>query len=176
MATRQAPARLTQQELRARGARATGTLREALGTPSHLADTTILGTALAEIAAEESRRNPGFARAVRDRYDEIASLRGGPATNATRPSRLPLQELIPIGNPPPGYVTDPIHAPEVSLLIRIYGRAQLGRALHDYTVDALKEVAARYEARHPGTKPANRGRRDALIAYIVDQHDRAQGG
>jgi len=31
----------------------------------------------------------------------------------------------------------------------------------------LKETAGEIEQRPPGTKPANRGRTDAVIAYIV---------
>ncbi len=167
MATRQATARMTQQELRERGAHATGKLREAVGLPSNLTDTAILGTALAEIATEESRRNPGFAKAVRSRYDEIVSLRGA-TQGTTRPAKEPLPELVPIGNIP-GYQSDPFSPPKPDVLIRIYGRAQLARALHDYTVEALKETAAQYEAKYPGTKPTNRGQRAPLIAYIVKQ-------
>ena len=51
--------------------------------------------------------------------------------------------------------------------MQVYGKHQLERALQEYSHDRLKQTALQIEARNPGTKPANRGRRDSIIAYIV---------
>jgi hypothetical protein len=61
----------------------------------------------------------------------------------------------------------PTPPPDPKTLMYVYGDDKLGRALQDYTLDMLKQTAANIEARHPGTKPANRSRKDAVIAYIV---------
>jgi len=37
-----------------------------------------------------------------------------------------------------------------------------------YNVSMLKRTVAVIEQQYPGTKPANRGRKDALIAYIME--------
>lgn len=152
--------------LRQRGAEATRALRTALNLPPDISDNTILSTALAEIAAEEVQCNPGFARNVRSRYDELIATHGRPVTRKAPAQALP--PLVPIGHVP-GYHVDPFNAPDPHFLVRLYGHDQLARALYDYTVDMLKETAAQLEREHPGTKPDNRGRRDALIAYIVEQ-------
>lgn len=168
--------RLTQQALRERGATATADLRATLQISALSLDTAILGTALAEIAADECRRNPAFAHAIRARYDEITTLRSSKA-GGSKPtgSRAQASELVPIGNIP-GWQADPFSPPNPHALTQVYGRPQLARALDDYTVEALKQAAAEYEARFPGTKPTNRGQRAPLIAYIVAQYDREQAG
>ncbi len=172
--TREVPrtTRMTQQALRERGAAAIENLGATLQLPETALDSTILATALAEIAADECRRNSEFARAVRTRYDEIAALRSaGAGGSRARGSRIPVSELVPIGNIP-GWQSDPFSPPNPHILIQVYGRAQLARALDEYTVEALKQTAATYEAKFPGTKPTNRGQRAPLIAYIVAQYDR----
>lgn len=171
MATRQRTAQTTQtarQILQQRGADATRTLREVLDLPSDLSDLSVLSTALAEVAAEEGRRNPQFARVVRSRYEELMELRGRPAKRATRPAKEPLPPLVPIGRVP-GTVFDPMAPPDPHLITQVYGRHQLARALQDYSAEMLKRAAAELEVRHPDTKPANRSRKEALIAYIVEQ-------
>lgn len=168
--------RITQQALRKRGATATGKLGETLHLPVAVLDEMVLGTALAEVAIDECRRNPAFAHAVRAHYDEIAALRsGGTGGSRARGSRMPASELVPIGNIP-GWQSDPFSPPNPQVLIRVYGRAQLARALDEYTVEALKQTAAAYEVKFPGTKPTNRGHRAPIIAYIVAHYDREQTG
>jgi hypothetical protein len=107
-----------------------------------------------------------------------APMSGGRARSAQGErigaTKAPLAELVPIGNMPAGYRTDPFSSPIPDHLVRVFGRPQLARALHEYTVAALKETADQYQARHPGTKPTNRGRRDALTAYIIGQYDQEQ--
>src|SRR5690348_307959 len=70
--------------LRERGAEATQNLREAMRLPYNTGDTGILGTALAEAAAEEGRHNPRFASEVRRIYAELLDQQR-PA--AARPAR-----------------------------------------------------------------------------------------
>jgi hypothetical protein len=161
---RSGTAQVPRASLRERGAEATRALREALHLPHDLSDSTILGTALAEIAAQEAQRNPSFAREVRSRYDELIVQRGRPAT---RTAQEELPPLVPIGHVP-GMRIDPSAPPNPRELSIIYGHHQLARALQDYSLDSLKRAADIVQQRHPGTKPANRGRKDAVIAYIVE--------
>lgn len=169
MAVQQKPARLTQYGLRSRGASAATKLREVLAPPFAMDDIVVLGIALAEIAAEEAKHNSAFRTAIQSRYAEIKKLRAGGTIRTGNKPKGSLPELVPVGNVP-GFRSDPFSPPNPDNLVRVFGRPQLARALHDYTVEALKETAAQYEARHPGTKPTNRGRRDSLIAYIVQQY------
>jgi hypothetical protein len=151
-------------------------LGEVLHLTDDALDSKLLGTALAEIVAEESRRNSPFAQAVRQRYQELVTLRGS-VKGRRRTKQEPLPPLIPrpetFGNVP-HYRLDPYAPPNLQNIILVYGRHQLARALYDYSVDALKRAATMYEAKHPGTKPTNRGQRDPLIAYVVEQYDREQ--
>lgn len=153
--------------MRQRSVDATRALREALNLPPNMSDTHVL-TALAEAAAEETRRNPQFAETVRSRAHEIAAQTASTAKPVRSAKSAPLPPLVPIRRIP-DYHADPFNAPDPHFLVRLYGHDQLARALYDYTVDMLKETAAQLEREHPGTKPDNRGRRDALIAYIVEQ-------
>lgn len=162
------PAQTVNQRLKDRGAEATRYLRDALHLAPDLNDLSILSTAVAEEAALECGRNSQFATGVRQRYDEMMALR----TKTRKPVRIKpeLPPLVPVGHMQPGehIAIDPFAPPDPGFLTRVYGRAQLGRALVDYTLDMLKQTAAQVEANNPGTKPANRGRKDALIAYIVE--------
>src|SRR5262245_18009758 len=94
MRTRQATAQSARQTLQQRGSEATRDLREALRLPGMPSDTTILGTALAEAAAREARRNPQFAEDVRRGYQELAGLRGDGARRA--PIKAEAEPLVPI--------------------------------------------------------------------------------
>lgn len=168
VATRQATTHITQQELRERGAQATSQLRDVLGLSGNPSDITILSTALAEIAAEEGRRNAGFATAVRRRYDEIVSLRGSlTKRNSAAKAQENLEPLKPIRRFERPLSINPFGPVNARYLSQLYGYDKLPRALQPYTRDRLKATAAVIESEHPGTKPTNRGTKDALIAYIV---------
>lgn len=170
MSTRQATAQTTKQMLQQRGAEATRDLRAALQLPSGLNDTAILGTALAEAAVREIRRNPQFASDVRRSYEELVQAGGGRASRSRAGGQSKEQDLpplVPIRTGEAFRPPDPFAPPDPAFLIYVYGKAQLGRALHEYTVDMLKLTAAKIEREHPGTKPTNRGQRAALIDYIV---------
>lgn len=168
--TRSRPKQTARQILQQRSVDATKELRDAFNLPFALGDATILGTALAEIAAEEGRRNPRFASAVRERYNELVTFQA-PAQRASRQTQDELPPLKVVGHLEPGerLVFDPFEPPDPKFLTRVYGRDQLARALQDYTLAMLKETASRLEQRHPGTRPSNRSRKDAVIAYIVEQ-------
>lgn len=125
-----------------------------------LADLKRLAAALAEAAAEEAIHNRAFAERVRALYAEV------PGSGKAHP----LQEapLVPIrqGDWRP---YDPGEALDPYFLLDLYGDHQLAQALNRYTLVKLKEASAAVEARNPGTKPANRGQKAAIIAYIVEK-------
>jgi len=166
MQTRQGTAHEARDTLQQRGAQATRNLRVAMQMPTHPKDEGILGIALAEVAAGEGRRNPQFASDVRQRYDELIDLRNRAARRASQHAQE-LPPLEPIRRDLPYRKADPFAPPNPEYLIQVYGKGQLARALHDYTVDQLKRTAKEIEHTHPGTKPTNRGQRASLIAYIV---------
>lgn len=159
-------AKATRPNLRQRGIEATRNLRDAMALPTNIGDSTVLGTVLAEVAAEEGRRNQRFAEEVRRRYEEAMATHK-PAPSGSRQSKE-LPPLVPIRRIEGAHKLDPFLPPDPAYLVRLYGRNQLERALQDYTVESLKQTAAQVEQQHPGTKPANRGRRDALMAYILE--------
>jgi len=161
---RQTPAQLFKQ----RGIEATRNLRDALNLPTDLGDAAALGTALAEVAAEESRRNSRFADAVKQRYDEVMRLRAPVPKNGTRKQELP--PLVPLERSQYSkrVVVDPFAPPDPHEIIDVYGYHQLGRALQDYTLDMLKQTAAKVQDEHPGTKPRSKSSKAAVIDYIVE--------
>jgi len=163
-ADRSAPAS-ARPSLREQGIEATRRLREALGLPADVNDAALLGTAVARAAASEARRNPRFAREVRRHYDDLQAHRGTTGTSGARHAR-PLEPLVALRHT--GAEVDPYAAPDPRALTYVYGADKLGRALQDYSIDKLRQAAAEVERTCPGTRPASRGRRDALIAYIVE--------
>lgn len=164
MQTRQAPTQTARQTLQQRGAEATRELREALRLPANPSDTSILGTALARAAAREIRRNAAFASDVRREYDELTALRGGGRkSNSGKPVMEPLVPLRYLDV----RTLDPLAPPNPKDLIYVYGQDKLGRALHEYTLDMLKQTADGIQAAHPGTKPKSRASKQSVIDYIV---------
>jgi hypothetical protein len=152
------------QVLRERAAKATQDLRDALRLPSDLSDATILGTALAEAAAQEIRRNAAFGQEVRRLYNDISQSRK-PAGGAGARPKVPSEPLVALRHT--GAHIDPLAPPNPKTLIYVYGEDKLPRALQDFGMDLLKEAADNIQREHPGTKPASRTRKSALIEYIV---------
>jgi len=152
------------QVLRERAAKATQDLRDALRLPSDLSDATVLGTALSEAAAREIRRNAGFGQEVRRLYDEISQARTPTGGDGAR-RKVPSEPLIALRHT--GGRIDPFAPPDPKTLIYVYGEDKLGQALRTYTMDLLKEAADNIQREHPGTRPASRTRKDALVDYIV---------
>jgi hypothetical protein len=164
MQTRQQAVATAREVLQQRGAAATRSLRDALHLPTNLSDTTLLGTAVAEAAAAESRRNPQFAAEVHRRYEELIGLKGGAAKRAAKGAE-PLEPLVALRHT--GKTVDPYAPPDPTELMYVYGNNKLWRALQDYTLDMLKQTSAKIEAAHPGTKPRNKSVKQSVIDYIV---------
>lgn len=169
------PTTQTHTTFKTRSAEATRSLHDSLHLPSEMNDPAVLSTALAEVVADENRRspNPRFALAVRQRYSELLLARS--ATTRSSKSKESLPPLVPLERPAGQYATrirlDPFAPPDPAAIVRVYGRAQLERALQDYMLDSLKETAALIEREHPGTKPTNRGQKQSVIDYIVKYSD-----
>jgi hypothetical protein len=157
MSTTLRGAALTVQQ---RGVAATSRLREALG----LDNIKVLSVALAEVAADEVSRNPGFAHQVRMAYQELAALKPSRLAQTRRADDV---ELVPIVNPET-LKRDPFGPLDPYYLHQLYGGRQLRAALGRYPPVSLKEACALVEQRNPGTKPKNRGRIDDVIDYIVE--------
>lgn len=150
---------------RKRADNATSMVRQALALPVRPGDANAFVAALAEIAAEESKRNRRFADAIRNRYDELMHEQST-ALKSKKTSKADLPPLVPIRRID-GYQADPFSPPDTRFLAQLYGETQLPRALHDYTLDMLKEAALKVQANHPGTKPTSRANKAAVIAYLV---------
>jgi hypothetical protein len=153
------------QILRERAARATQDLRDALHLPTDLSDANILGAALAEAATREIRRNAAFGNEVRRLYDEISQARK-PVGGAGTRRKVPSEPLVALRHT--GAHIDPFAPPDPKTLMYVYGEDKLGRALENYTMDLLKEAADNIQREHPGTKPASKTKKSALIDYIVE--------
>lgn len=114
------------------------------------------------------RYSANFSPATSTRKTTSRAARARPTSRATSRSKADtLPPLVPIHTDAPLAPSDPYSPPDPARLIRTYGAPQLARALQEYSVDSLKQTAAKIEADHRGTKPMNRGQRNALIDYIV---------
>ena len=128
-------AQATRPSLRQRGVDATRNLRNALDLPANVGDSTVLGAVLAEVAAEEGRRNPRFATEVRRRYEEAMATHKPAQTGSRQTKELP--PLVPIRRIEGAHKLDPFLPPDPAYFVRLYGKNQLERALQGYTVDSL---------------------------------------
>src|SRR5258707_14269330 len=163
--TRMRAATTTPLSLKQRGEKATLILRQTLNLPATDADATVFGTALAEIASKESIRNARFANAVRERYQALLVQKPVKKSSSTG-AKGELPPLVPIRRIE-GYRADPFNPPDPRFLTQLYGNQQLDRALQDYTLEMLKETAAKVQREHPGTKPTSMARKQAVTDYIV---------
>ena len=81
------------------------------------------------------------------------------------PFVIPDDGLVPLkrveNNLSLGAAVDPYYLHE------LYGPQQLPKALQRYHLSQLLEAAAIVQSKHPGTKPANKSKKAAVIAYIV---------
>jgi hypothetical protein len=159
---RSSSAQTARQALKQRGVAATQHLRDVLSLSSESIDAGILGTALAEAAAREIRRNPQFGREVSQLYRDMMQTQARPAP----PRKQQVERLVAIRHT--GRVPDPFAPPDPKELMYVYGDDKLARALQDYTVDKLKQAADIVQQTHPGTRPASRAKKSALIDYIVE--------
>jgi hypothetical protein len=114
-----------------------------------------------EVGAREIARNPQFGREVRQVYDELMQMQARPAPRTT--NLEPLEAIRHTGKN-----IDPYGPPNPQDLIYAYGEDKLGRALQDYTMDRLKMAVETIQREYPGTKPASKTKKSALIDYIVE--------
>lgn len=150
---------LTVQE---RSVEATRRLREAVGGD----DLKLLATALAEAAVEEMQHNAALTLRVRDKYEQLSALKGAGRSTRTH-ARLPAARPTPIASA--GDIRIDPHAPlDPYILLKLYGPSQLKAALDGYSMNKLKEAATLVQQRHPGTRPRDKRRADAVIDYIVE--------
>jgi hypothetical protein len=161
---RSRPAQTARQALKQRGVEATQHLRDVLGLASESIDAGVLGTALAEAAAREIRRNSQFGRDVSHLYKDMMETQVRP-TPPKPPKTKQVEPLVAIRHT--GRNPDPYAPPDPKELMYVYGEDKLARALQDYTVDKLKQTAEIVQQAHPGTRPASKARKSALIEYIV---------
>ncbi|MBF6590990.1 MAG: hypothetical protein IVW57_10750 [Ktedonobacterales bacterium] len=130
------------------------------GAALGLEDERLLAVALLDVAAEEVRRGGEFAARVRAAYATAQAE----TTRAARPDAS--ARLVPIARVSDAEL-DPFAPLDPGYLLRLYGAAQLPRALAHYSHATLKEAAARLAATHPGTGPRSRRGKEDLIAYIA---------
>lgn len=117
--------------------------------------------ALVEAASVELEKSHTFENRVRAFYDALA-----PARPRSRMVTAFDVKLVPIKQID-GREINPAAPLDPYFLYEVYGAEQLPTALSIFPVSKLKEGAAKVEQQNPGTKPSNRGQKQALIDYIV---------
>src|SRR5258708_2731521 len=131
----------------------------------HLTDLKRLAAALAEVAADEVQRNPGFALRLRGLYEDLAPPRKIATGRAAKTAKAPSKALKPIKRIE-GFDIDPSAPLDPYLQLEIYGAVQLEEALRRHTKANLLEAVEIVQDRHPGTAPRGTSK-DALLAYLV---------
>lgn len=146
---------------------ATRRLCEALGVgtlkPKDLKN---LSVALAEAATDELDRHPEFAERVLRIFHDLATASSPKAAGKRSASRSAKPKLEPIGHVDPALL-GPDMPLDPYVLQQLYGDFQLRGALDGRSLKALKQAASIVQQRHPGTDPASRTQKTALIDYIV---------
>jgi len=138
---------------------------ERVAERQHLSDVKRLAAALAELAAEEIERNPGFAVRLRGLYEDLAPPRKATAARGTRSTKASAKTLKPIKQLE-GYDIDPSAPLDPYFQLEVYGAEQLEAALRRHTKSNLLEAVEMVQDRHPGTSPRGTSK-DALLAYII---------
>ena len=97
--------------------------------------------------------------------DKSGKASGTVPRSSKTPFVIPDDGLVPLkrveNNLSLGAAVDPYYLHE------LYGPQQLPKALQRYHLSQLLEAAAIVQSKHPGTKPANKSKKAAVIAYIV---------
>lgn len=126
-----------------------------------------LTTALAEIAADEAKRNTAFAQKILAVFRQLTPVAApaAPRARGRTPSRPIKPKLVPIRSYDPGIFggDKPI---DPYMLLHIYGEHQLRAALEELPPAELKRSVQIVEDRHPGTKPGGRAAKAALVDYV----------
>ncbi len=130
-------------------------------------DVKLAGAVVLESALEELRQNRAFAQRIREAYQMAAKPKKAPTRKpAARPAK-PKVELKPLR-------TDETHQINIAAdvdpyyLYEVFGAEQLPLALGQFSAKKLMDEAVPLvQKRHPGTRPSNQRKQDAIIAYIV---------
>jgi hypothetical protein len=128
-----------------------------------------LNAALMEVAVEELAHNTRFAEQVRQHYEALAPRRPVPTTprGKTTKGTQPVDvELVPLKRLD-SYQVSLIGPIDPYMLYEVYGLHQLALALGQYSLKKLQGASAMVEARNPGTRPAKKTDKAAIIEYIV---------
>ncbi|HUY77839.1 MAG TPA: hypothetical protein VMV29_13795 [Ktedonobacterales bacterium] len=163
---------LTATSVKERSAAATRHLCETLQLDTLAPkDLTYLALALTEVASEEAEHNSEFNRRVRELYEMIAPTKkpAKPRSPSSwqRPTKEELMKpLKAVGTVDPSRIA-PYAPPDPYALLELFGPEQLPRVLFLRTLENLKRAVRIVQARHPGTKPSNMGRKDAIVEYIM---------
>jgi hypothetical protein len=161
----------TSTHTKSRAAVTTTTAARSLASALGLADAGRAGVAALLVAAEEVEQNSHFAARVRAAYDLL------PASKPTRRSTGAGDELVtkilsstltPIRH---------VEGREINLaapldpyfLLEVYGAGQLRQALDLFPLAKLKEGLPAVMERNPGTKPANRSSKGAVVDYMMQK-------
>src|SRR5258708_33847461 len=91
---RAATTRTARPALQQRGVDAARALGETVHLPTNPSDVNVLGTALAEAAAQEAKHNARFASEIRRRYEELLTFQR--VTTSTQKQKDDLPPLIPL--------------------------------------------------------------------------------
>ena len=75
-------------------------------------------------------------------------------------------DLVPIARDE-YYRYDPYAKLDPYFVCSVYGVHQLRKAMGRYTLAQLKEAVEFVQAKHPGTKPKTKSRKEDIIDYIV---------
>ena len=149
-----------------RAAEATTRLRHALHLPELTAtELKRLSLAIAEIAAEEAEANARFAERIYALYETLT-----PRKRSIKSEVTPYlgEDLVPISSAY-GFHINVYGPPDPIVLLKIYGKEQLPRALSLFKPAKLKEAVARLMEEYPGTKPKTKTKTEDLIDYIIKQ-------
>lgn len=129
-----------------------------------------LATAVTEAASAEAAHNAAFRERILSTYNELKTAAAPKRTSSSRggttKAKTPLAWLTPI-HPVDPKQFGPDKLLDPYLIQYAYGDEVLRTILDGYSAARLKEAAAIVAERNPGTGPANRSRKDALIEYIV---------
>jgi len=164
---------VTPGALKERSAAATRRLCETLRLESLTPkDLSYLALALTEAAAQEAESNTAFNQRLRELYHTLTPpkkvARGSrPEPTIKRPTQEDLTKpLQAIGTVDPSRIR-PYAPPDPYALLDLYGAEQLPLSLFRYTLDSLKRTVPIVQARHPGTRPTNMGRKDSIVEYVM---------
>jgi len=148
-----------------RATEATRKLKKALGLQDlAVADQKRLSTAIAEVAAEEASSHPEFAKRILALYEALAPSKKSKGEKSTYIG----EDLVPISSTI-GYHINVYGPPEPDILLKIYGKEQLPKALSLFKPAKLKEAVIQLMQERPGTKPKTKTKAEDLINYIIEQ-------